>query len=258
MIFDIFDWFSDEVKTGKAYIDYPINLLEKLAVKLANLTIICEEERLKQINIKPSKYIVVSNIPEIKQDNLPKETIVDTKYRLIMSYVGGLVKHRGLVNLIEAVKRLPDVLLQVAGYGDKDIEKVIINASTNYKNIEYYGKVPYSKALKIMGQSDVIYAMYCKTNKNHIFAAPNKFYESILLGKPIITTKGTLVGDKVEKYGNGFVIDEDASSLMSTIESIDVFEIGRMKKRIHLLQTEFYNKFDDQMKNYLGQYYKLL
>ena len=63
VVFDIFDWFSDEVKTGKWYIDKPINFMEKLSVKLADLVIICEKGRLQQMEIVPSHYIVVPNIP---------------------------------------------------------------------------------------------------------------------------------------------------------------------------------------------------
>ena len=56
--------FSDEVKTGKWYIDKPINFMEKLSVKLANLVIICEKGRLQQMAVIPNQYIIVPNIPE--------------------------------------------------------------------------------------------------------------------------------------------------------------------------------------------------
>ena len=40
VVFDIFDWFSDEVRMGKIFVDKLINLLEKWAVRMSDLTII--------------------------------------------------------------------------------------------------------------------------------------------------------------------------------------------------------------------------
>lgn len=82
--------------------------------------------------------------------------------------------------------------LLIAGYGAKEIEERCINLNEK-DNIIYFGKVVYDQGLNIMYNGDVIYAMYCKTNPNHIFAAPNKYYEAMLLAKPIISTKGTIV-----------------------------------------------------------------
>lgn len=222
VVFDIFDWFSDEVKTGKWYIDKPINFMEKLSVKLADLVIICEKGRLQQMEVIPDKYIVVPNIPEGADDlAFPSESSIDCHddFSIAIAYIGGLVEHRGLRELVNVISRHPNIRLNIAGFGDEDIIKYITDMSKKVANIYYYGKIPYGEALSIMKQSELLYAMYYKTNPNHLYAAPNKFYEALFLAKPIITTTGTLVGDKVESIKSGYVIDEGEKALSSLVDN---------------------------------------
>lgn len=224
VVFDIFDWFSDEVKTGKWYIDKPINFMEKLSVKLADLVIICEKGRLQQMEIVPSHYIVVPNIPVGNGDSVMpvdgKSSCHYDDYSIAIAYIGGLVEHRGLRELVNVISRYPNIRLNIAGFGDEAIIKYMTDMSEKFANIYYYGKIPYGEALSIMKQSDLLYAMYYKTNPNHLYAAPNKFYEALFLAKPIITTNGTLVGDKVESIKSGYVIDEGEKAFEDLLDRI--------------------------------------
>jgi chaperonin GroEL (HSP60 family) len=63
--------------------------------------------------------------------------------------------------------------------------------------------------------------MYQKVNPNHIYAAPNKFYESMFLGKTIFTTKGTIVGTKVENNTIGYISEETESDILNVIKTIE-------------------------------------
>lgn len=69
----------------------------------------------------------------------------------------------------------------------------------------------------------------------HIYAAPNKFYELMALGKPVITTKGIIIGDKVEKMGFGYTIEEDYDELLNLIRSLhrdDISSKGQIASRL--------------------------
>lgn len=249
VIFDIFDWFSDEVKTGKKVIDLAINILEKISTKISDLTIICEEERLNQIKIMPKNYIVVPNIPNI---DLNKITFDDStkKSKIKVSYVGGLYPDRGINELLEVISNLKNIELNIAGFGNQVIENNVKNFSEKYDNIIYYGKVDYEKAINIMSKSDFIYAMYYKYNKNNIYAAPNKFYEAIFLQKPIITTTGTLVGDKVKKYKTGYVIEEGEENLLNLLKNLRKRDIDDYKIILSKYRKIYTNKYKECMDKY--------
>lgn len=249
VIFDIFDWFSDEVKTGKKIIDIPINNLEKLATKLANLTILCEEERIKQIDTKPKKYIIIPNVPSINLIE-SKENEMTAQNEITIGYVGGLYPDRGLLELLEVVKDRRGIIFKIAGFGNQEIEEKAINYSNIYPNIVFYGKVEYKQAIEIMQSCHILYAMYYKVNRNNIFAAPNKFYESIFMQKPIITTRGTLVGEKVEKERIGFVIEEGYKALEALIDHLDFMELESKKEALQKSDKKYKDRFNVCMMEY--------
>ncbi len=247
VIFDIFDWFSDETRTGKWYIDRTINCLERWAVQKADLVILCEAGRLKQIQCIPNEYIVIPNIPSVPI----VEFVPDRTFNKTIGYVGGIVADRGLEELVHVIAKLSDWTLHIAGFGDERLVKEIEEYSRKYENIHYYGKVPYDEAIKIMRSVDLIYAMYYKNNRNHIFAAPNKLYEAIFLQKPIITTEGTLVGDKVRGVNSGYVIDEGEVALRELMESITQKKIREFDNILFEQVKLNENLFDNIMSEYV-------
>ncbi len=91
--------------------------------------------------------------------------------------------------------------------------------------------------------------MYCTTNPNHIFAAPNKYYEAMLLGKPIITTKGTIVGNKVLNYDIGFVIDETIESFKNLLDSLNNEIISQKGIKAKALWDKKFSKYTQDFLN---------
>ena len=100
--------------------------------------------------------------------------------------------------------------------------------------------------------------MYCKSNPNNVCAAPNKFYESLALGKPIITTHGTSIGDKVEKENIGISIEESIDELNNAIQTaIENKELlAEMGARAQKLWSKRYNNYVDTYLN--STYWDLL
>lgn len=211
IIFDIFDWYSDSLEINNKLLKSIIINLERISLRVSDYIIICEEEREGQINYKHKKVFVLPNIPNLNV--IKKENIEKKENRLKICYIGTFYNGRNIDIMLKACSELTTkVKLVIGGYGDRNLENLIEDYSKKFDNIEYVGKIEYKKALEFMWESDILYAMYCKINKNHIYAAPNKFYESLMLKKPIITTKDTLIGEKVSKYKTGFVIEEDFKS----------------------------------------------
>lgn len=244
VIYDIFDWYVDS-RSVKGFFKWVIYAQEFLNIKLSEAVIICEEERRSQIIYKPKQLWVLPNIPNFK------ERIVGHQKndKLTIGYVGILAGARGLENLIKYAQENDNVILQIGGFGE--LEPLLQGGS--YSNIKYYGSVPYIKALQILNSVDIIYAMYQKTNRNHILAAPNKYYEGLYLGKPIITTAGTIVGDKTNRYKTGFVIEESYQDLAELIDSITSSKIDEYSKNAEDLWNSRYSTYvtDFLSKTYL-------
>ena len=222
LIFDVCDWIGNSSKTDPLLVKI-IEKLENIIAYNADAIILCEQERLNQISEKNLKRVLIMpNIPQLDEEK--KHTVFihqgsrkNVNYELVLSYVGIFDYNRGIENLIELIVNNRDILLLIAGYGG--LENLIIEASENNDNIIYFGKVDHDRALDLISVSDLLYACYHRTNPVHKYAAPNKFYESLICSTPIITTKSTLVGNKVDKYNTGYAIGESYKDLQNLTRS---------------------------------------
>lgn len=242
VIYDIYDWYIDSRGLFKSKLRYLIKLIEFFNIKLSDIVIICEPERENQIIFKPKKLKVLPNIPYFKDE---RSSSVDVSDNLTIAYVGVLGGQRGLENLIRLAEKNPNINIEVGGFGP--LEQKFAEASKKYSNLHYHGRLSYQDALDLMSKADMLYAVYERTNPNHILAAPNKYYEGLYLGKPIITTAGTLVGDKVEKFNTGFAVDENFDSLRVLLDSID-------RNALEEMRDNAMNLWDNKYKNYVEQF----
>lgn len=240
LIFDACDWFSANF-ASKKILCFCFGLMEKFTCKKANELIICEPEREEQVQFPlRKKPLVMPNIPEIDPSVI---TEIQNKYRFTnnnptIAYLGGFSDNRFLLEIITLAETEPFNLL-IAGYGNHDVlEK--LETVNSLENIRFFGRVPMEEGLNMENAADIIYAMYCKTNPNNIYAAPNKYYEALLLGKPLITTRGTILEKKVKDNNIGWAVEEDIEELRSLINNLNRADIvSKGKNSSHLWNDIF-------------------
>lgn len=221
VIFDVFDWYSDNIIGQNLIVRKTFQFMEWFSVKMADEVIICEPERIQQIPYKLNKdVIVLPNIPSFADDSfLQKDDAYTFDNNLItLTYVGGFTSDRCLKELLDLAER-KKINLLIAGFGLAEIENRCKTLSNN-DNVIYFGKVDYKTALNIQYNADVIFAMYQKISRNNVFAAPNKYYESMFLGKPIISTKGTILEPKILNNKIGYIVDESYVDIESLIDKL--------------------------------------
>ena len=248
VIFDIFDWISS--LTGKGVVYKVVEWLQNFVYRHSDCVILCEEERKAQAKAENKNVLVLPNIPngKVKFDNetLGKTQEQKAKYDYVISYVGVFDRDRGLENLLECVSKHPNILLNIAGFGVLD--ELIRDYANSNSNICYWGRVEYAVGQAIMKNSHLIAAMYHLTSPLHKYAAPNKYYESLMLEVPMITTENTLVGSKTKRYDTGFVLDE-------TIESLEKLLISEtLQKKITCKKEKCHIVWNDVYKNYYEQF----
>ena len=243
LIFDSCDWFSANFSNNK-FLSYIFEKMEKFTCDVADELIICEKERRNQILFELKKNpLVLPNIPSIDLTQLEERTKTyhfDNNWPTL-AYFGGFTEDRFLRELLELVKT-EKINLLIASYGAKGIESQCKQIST-LKNVQYFGKLDMKTGLQMCMDADVIYAMYCKVNKNHIYAAPNKYYEAMFLGKAIITTKGTILEKKVLENNTGFVIEENIEELKVLLNNITKETAAIKGKNAKLIWERHYSNY---------------
>lgn len=249
VLFDVFDWISDTLYNQGKLISLAFKFMEWLCVRKADHVVICEPERRRQIPYDiEGRYSVLQNIPSFTSADFLQENH-DMQFdngKLTLCYVGGFYNDRCLSELIEgAVQGFYN--LNIAGYGDKSITDRLGELKA-CANIRYYGKVSQTDGMNVMYNSDMVYAMYSKRNPNHIYAAPNKYYEAMFVGKALITTKGIIVADKVETDGIGYSIDESLEALVGLVISLNMEEVKIRQLRAAALWEKYSTAVEDYLK----------
>lgn len=214
-VFDIFDFIAGE----------PKNLFQKIIKKAqifiidhADATIICTEERAKQIDSsKPQKLVVIHNTPATAQIGEERFFLPETD-RIKIVYVGILQDYRLLKEIAQAVAQSENVELHIGGFGK--YEEFFTQMSEKHDNINFYGRLTYDRALALEKECDIMLAIYDPAIENHRFAAPNKFYESLMLGKPVVMVKNTGMSQIVKQNNIGEVIDYSQEGFIKGITEL--------------------------------------
>lgn len=219
VIFDVFDWVStyeNQSALGKI-----IGFMENQLFKRSDYAILCEKYRIDQVQEKCRReHLVLPNIPDIAyKEDVEVSEIMDQqhkKYKVVLSYVGVFDPNRGLEDMLAFVSENKNYCINIAGFGN--LEKYIDEIARAHSNIIYWGKVDYNKGLNIMKFSNLIVSFYYLSNRAHKFAAPNKYYEGLFLGKAILTNHGTAVAEKTLAGNTGFVINEGKEAIQTFLE----------------------------------------
>jgi len=239
LIYDIFDYYVDAFKVPKK-IKKIITFLDHNIINRADAVIICTEKRIDQIKgTNPKKLTIIHNTPAQVKTKINRLNLNPNKIKVV--YVGILGEGRFIKEIIEFVQKNREFEFHIGGFGEykNEIEKI----SKDFENIYFYGKMPYFKTLELENSCDIMTAIYDPNIPNHYYAAPNKFYEALMLGKPLIMVKNTGMDDVVTENRIGEVIDYNIDSLKNGIKEIvdRKAEWEELSQRMKSLYNKNYN-----------------
>lgn len=229
-------------------ISWLINFLHKMYLKVVDLLVLTSPFFQEEYNqyFPSEKIIVMENLPEkrIFQNFEPEK-----HHKLIIGFIGSVRYPQQLINLFEACKDLADrVQIIIAGKGpDYSYIKEVIK---KYPNVIMTGPFDHEKEIvSIYNKIDIVYGVYDTSIFNVRKAIPNKLYEAIVCGLPIIVAKNTALAEKVIKYKAGFVVsDKNSEDIRKIITQIlsnpNILEI--YKKNSEQIRENFYfEKLED-------------
>lgn len=250
--YDIFDYYVDSFSVPNILKKY-IEKKDKNIINKADCTIICTEQRKEQIKgCLPKNLLVIHNSPSLEIEVNTDLYKLSSKTKI--AYVGILSKGRLIEEMLEFVSKNNNYELHIGGFGF--LENIVSEYDQKCDNIYFYGKLPYDKTLALEKSCDVLTAIYDPSIKNHIYAAPNKFYESLMLGKPLIMVKNTGMSDVVKDNGIGAVIDYSYEGFSKGLLVIE--EKKEMWETMSITSKKLYDEIYGwkKMEDRLIEYYK--
>jgi glycosyltransferase involved in cell wall biosynthesis len=169
------------------------------AIARANVDGLVEmtDERLQRHTIKPRTCSVIFNSPEWRA----VEPRTDLPARFI--FVSGTVSDRnsGLETLLAAVERIPELRIVFAG---RPVGPWLNDVFLTHPQVINLGEVSPSEALRITASSTALFGFYRPEVLNYIYAAPNKIFDAMMTGVPMLINSECKASEFAIKYGFGF------------------------------------------------------
>jgi glycosyltransferase involved in cell wall biosynthesis len=207
VIYDIFDFYADHLRRTPELLKQAIRRIDFWAINTADGVIVVDDARFVQIEgSRPKVLISIYNSPE----DTPCPPVEEGASQhqngaLRIVYVGLLQVERGIFEMIDVLRNHPDWKLDLAGFGGD--EERIVDQIRGMPNISWHGRVQYQHALWLSQQADVLFATYDPAIPNHRYSSPNKIFEGMMLGKPIIVAENTNMDRIINESRCGVVIE---------------------------------------------------
>ena len=252
VVFDMFDVYALLLRSKSKVLSNFVFCLELFAASKSNAFITVSTKRLALFeSAKPKLVEVVMNCPSfMPRSRLLSQSMDKTKFRMV--YAGAISPGRGLLQLCEASKDIDDLELVVAG---RVMDRKTLDKINQFSHTKYVGQLKYDAALKLQASADLIPALYDPTVALYRVASPNKIFEAMMLGIPVITN----LVDIIEETKCGVKVNyHDVKGITQTILYIKEHPKVRLKLGLNGKRA-FELKFNwSQMENKLLKLYYTL
>lgn len=145
-----------------------------------------------------------------KELNLPQDKAI------IILQGAGINKDRGVEELIEAMDYLREVFLIILGGGDQMEElKKMAKDKVQKNQILFLPRMEYQEMMAYTKVADLGLSLEKNTNLNMEYSLPNKLFEYIQAGIPVLSTALTQKKQLIQKYKIGELIEKTEPLLLA-------------------------------------------
>ena len=214
IVYDAHEIFGYMIqKTMPKYVAKVAFLMEKFLIKKVD-QIITVNDPLKMFfsKITHNPIDIVMNCGAIITNTYhpPKNTL------FTISYFGVLDRSRMFPKIVDYIGTIDNIKFVIAGKKEglyNEVEK----ASKKYSNIIFLGSIPYNKVIEKTLDCNVVLCMLDPVEKNNQVGLPNKIFEAMLTGRPVIVTKGLYCSKLVETEKCGVSVEYDFEEVKNAI-----------------------------------------
>lgn len=151
----------------------------------------------------------------------------------VITYVGNVGNGQDLYPLIDCVRKMPDVKLNIIGDGIeiKKLQQIVRNL--HLTNVHLHGKLRWNRVLPFYQSSTLLFA---RLGLNYRSAIPSKLFEYLSTGLPVLFHGSGQAKDFLLQFENTYVVEEEdpasLSLLLTALRSKDIILSGKNRKTI--------------------------
>lgn len=170
------------------------------------------------------KLHVVRNIPRAFKDgnNLSRKDVsLSEDKKIVLMQGAGINIQRGAEEAIEAIKDVENAILLIIGGGDviEQLKKQAMRPELDGKVI-FLPKMPYTELMQYTRLADLGLTLDKDTNINYRFSLPNKLFDYIHAGIPVLASRLPEISRIVEDYNIGMITESHDPQHLAGIISL--------------------------------------
>ncbi|MFN5415462.1 MAG: glycosyltransferase [Flavobacteriia bacterium] len=213
LVYDSHEYFTEvpELVNRPKVQKFWLSMEKRIFPKLKNVYTVNESlAKIYQLKYHvPVKYVM--NVPNYEENEIIQKNEIFT-----VIYQGALNKDRGLEELISAFQFLENIQLWIAGEGDLSNQLRKLTQELNLENkITFLGKIPLEKLKSYTQKGHLGVSLEKGTNLNYQVATPNKVFDYVAAGLPVLTCELLEIKKIVESYKIGFTIPHVEGNLIA-------------------------------------------
>jgi glycosyltransferase involved in cell wall biosynthesis len=164
-------------------------------------------------------FHVVRNIPVFDpfsgETVKPSSELFPENELLLILQGSGINIDRGAEELLEAIKQTTFINLLIIGGGDVINQlKEFVDRNNLSKRVSFVPKMDYHKMMQYTRSADVGVTLDKSTNVNYLYSLPNKLFDYIHAGIPVLASPLVEVGQIITDNNLGWVLPEHSVEAM--------------------------------------------
>ena len=235
--------------------------LEKLLIRRAD-KIFCVSDEISEwysTTYKLSKPTTILNSPLL--EDLPVSSYLRDKFDLredqkIAIYLGFLEPGRGIELIVDAFhKRSSDEIVAIF-IGSGSLVDYLTTSPSYGRTIFYHPSIPRREIASVASSADVGLCLVRPSCLSYSYCMPNKLFEYLMSGLPVIVTPCTSLINFVGKHQIGFVLNDLSSDFLNEkLDEIIDSDLNAIKLRSRKVFQRF--SWETQALKLRSEYLKL-
>lgn len=178
--------------------------------------------------------------------------------KIVVGFVGG-IRYDSIYSFADFfLKNFPQHELHFYGYFTVEVTEKKFSALKKYPNCFFHGRFKSPDDLPdIYSKIDLLLSTYNVESINPRYAEPNKLYESIYFGVPIIVSSNSYIADKVSRLSIGYDVNAfDESDVVNLVRSLTPESVEQRRNNINKIDKmscvnrndDFFDFLDERIK----------
>jgi glycosyltransferase involved in cell wall biosynthesis len=211
LCYTIYDFYANNLPNGhfqvvRRLIRSLVARVEKFGIGFTEILFLVDEARYEEVRgARINKLAYIYNSPPDYFDANQAKEPGKAAAEMSVFYAGVINRSRGLQFVASSVQDIDGVRLILAGAVHDEV--FLKNSVLTSRKIQYLGWLPsYEDVIKRTSEADILFRLSDPRIPKTKYESPNKLFEAMMCGKPIIVSDGSSMADIVRKENCGLVV----------------------------------------------------